>query len=122
MGLGCVSVLRCQLVVSEAGPCGVGGGGDGHQQHALAPLHRVPSAARPPARAGWARWRRGLVIHDPPGTGKFQTIIIGDPLARDQRVCFVCDKRTTLDVVYRPIGADHCHGLYYHDVATKNTQ
>ncbi len=29
MGLGCVSVLRCQLVVSEAGPCGVGGGGDG---------------------------------------------------------------------------------------------
>jgi tetratricopeptide (TPR) repeat protein len=44
---------------------------------------------------------RGLVIHGPPGTGKSQTItnIIGDHLARGQRVLFVCDKRTALDVV-----------------------
>ena len=44
---------------------------------------------------------RALVIHGPPGTGKSQTIanIIGDHLARDERVLFVCDKRTALDVV-----------------------
>lgn len=48
-----------------------------------------------------ARNRRGLVIHGPPGTGKSQTIanIIADHLARGQRVLFVCDKRTALDVV-----------------------
>lgn len=48
-----------------------------------------------------ARRCRGLVIHGPPGTGKSQTIanIIGDHLARGQRVLFVCDKRTALDVV-----------------------
>lgn len=42
-----------------------------------------------------------LVIHGPPGTGKSQTItnIIGDHLAQGQRVLFVCDKRTALDVV-----------------------
>src|SRR5690606_30750704 len=44
---------------------------------------------------------KGLVIHGPPGTGKSQTItnIIADHLSRDQRVLFVCDKRTALDVV-----------------------
>lgn len=43
----------------------------------------------------------GLVIHGPPGTGKSQTItnIVGDHLARGQRVLLVCDKRTALDVV-----------------------
>ena len=48
-----------------------------------------------------ARCCRGLVVHGPPGTGKSQTIanIIGDHLARGQRVLFVCDKRTALDVV-----------------------
>jgi hypothetical protein len=48
-----------------------------------------------------ARRCRGLVVHGPPGTGKSQTIanIIGDHLARGQRVLFVCDKRTALDVV-----------------------
>jgi hypothetical protein len=48
-----------------------------------------------------ARECRGLVIHGPPGTGKSQTIanIIGDHLARGERVLFVCDKRTALDVV-----------------------
>jgi DNA replication protein DnaC len=48
-----------------------------------------------------ARQVNGLVVHGPPGTGKSQTIanIIGDHLSRDQRVLFVCDKRTALDVV-----------------------
>ncbi len=48
-----------------------------------------------------ARTSRGLVIHGPPGTGKSQTIanVIGDHLARGERVLFVCDKRTALDVV-----------------------
>lgn len=48
-----------------------------------------------------ARNSAALVIHGPPGTGKSQTIanIIGDHLARGERVLFVCDKRTALDVV-----------------------
>jgi hypothetical protein len=48
-----------------------------------------------------ARASRGLVVHGPPGTGKSQTIanVIGDHLARGERVLFVCDKRTALDVV-----------------------
>ncbi len=48
-----------------------------------------------------ARRSNALVIHGPPGTGKSQTIanIIGDHLARGERVLFVCDKRTALDVV-----------------------
>ena len=48
-----------------------------------------------------ARQSKGLVVHGPPGTGKSQTIanIIGDHLARGERVLFVCDKRTALDVV-----------------------
>lgn len=50
-----------------------------------------------------ARECQGLVIHGPPGTGKSQTItnIIGDHLARGERVLMVCDKRTALDVVAR---------------------
>src|SRR5205814_7933429 len=49
-----------------------------------------------------ARSTTGLVIHGPPGTGKSQTItnIVGDHLARGERVLLVCDKRTALDVVY----------------------
>lgn len=48
-----------------------------------------------------ARESAALVIHGPPGTGKSQTIanVVGDHLARGQRVLFVCDKRTALDVV-----------------------
>jgi hypothetical protein len=44
---------------------------------------------------------QGVVVHGPPGTGKSQTIvnIVGDALMRDQRVLFVSDKRTALDVV-----------------------
>lgn len=54
-----------------------------------------------------ARNARGLVIHGPPGTGKSQTIanIIGDHLARGERVLMVCDKRTALDVVHQRL--DH---------------
>jgi hypothetical protein len=50
-----------------------------------------------------ARECQGLVIHGPPGTGKSQTItnMIGDHLARGERVLLVCDKRTALDVVAR---------------------
>ncbi|HWB01515.1 MAG TPA: AAA domain-containing protein, partial [Verrucomicrobiales bacterium] len=48
-----------------------------------------------------AREAKALVVHGPPGTGKSQTItnMIADHLARRQRVLFVCDKRTALDVV-----------------------
>lgn len=56
-----------------------------------------------------ARHSAALVIHGPPGTGKSQTIanVIGDHLARGERVLFVCDKRTALDVVkYRLDGMD----------------
>ncbi|MEZ6191739.1 MAG: AAA domain-containing protein [Phycisphaerales bacterium] len=57
-----------------------------------------PFQARAVARS---RESRAVVIHGPPGTGKSQTItnIIADHLARGQRVLFVCDKRTALDVV-----------------------
>jgi hypothetical protein len=49
-----------------------------------------------------ARKAKALVVHGPPGTGKSQTItnIIGDHLARGERVLFVSDKRTALDVVW----------------------
>ncbi len=68
-----------------------------------------------------ARVSEALVIHGPPGTGKSQTIanVIGDHLARDQRVLFVCDKRTALDVVkFRldSMGLGHLCGVI-HDPA-----
>jgi hypothetical protein len=48
-----------------------------------------------------SRAAKALVVHGPPGTGKSQTIMnmIADHLARKERVLFVCDKRTALDVV-----------------------
>ncbi|MES2505267.1 MAG: DUF4011 domain-containing protein, partial [Verrucomicrobiota bacterium] len=48
-----------------------------------------------------SREAKALVVHGPPGTGKSQTItnMIADHLARGERVLFVCDKRTALDVV-----------------------
>jgi hypothetical protein len=54
-----------------------------------------------------ARTSRGLVIYGPPGTGKSQTIanVIGDHLARGERILFVCDKRTALDVVMNRLEA-----------------
>jgi len=60
--------------------------------------HADPCQARAVRLAGTTR---NLVVHGPPGTGKSQTIanIVGDHLARGQRVLFVCDKRTAIDVV-----------------------
>jgi hypothetical protein len=60
-----------------------------------------------------ARACRGLVVHGPPGTGKSQTItnVIGDHLARGQRVLLVCDKRTALDVVANRLEAMGLRGL-----------
>lgn len=54
-----------------------------------------------------ARHAPALVVHGPPGTGKSQTIanIIGDHLARGERVLFVCEKRTALDVVMHRLEA-----------------
>lgn len=48
-----------------------------------------------------SREAKALVVHGPPGTGKSQTILnmVADHLARGERVLFVCDKRTALDVV-----------------------
>ncbi|MFN0128568.1 MAG: AAA domain-containing protein [Verrucomicrobiales bacterium] len=48
-----------------------------------------------------SREAKALVVHGPPGTGKSQTItnMIADHLARGERILFVCDKRTALDVV-----------------------
>ncbi|PTY02062.1 DNA helicase [Verrucomicrobia bacterium LW23] len=65
-----------------------------------------------------AQSSEALVIHGPPGTGKSQTIsnIIGDHLARGQKVLFVCDKRTALDVVkYRldSMGLGHLCGVIH---------
>lgn len=65
-----------------------------------------------------AREARSLVVHGPPGTGKSQTItnMIADHLARGERVLFVCDKRTALDVVkYRldAIGLGNLCGIVH---------
>jgi hypothetical protein len=50
-----------------------------------------------------ARSSSVLVVHGPPGTGKSQTIanVIGDHVARGERVLLVCDKRTAIDVVHQ---------------------
>src|SRR5205807_187349 len=89
--------------------------GDGQQQPPVAKKlrrfaeERLIAAADPcQVRAvKHARTCRGLVVHGPPGTGKSQTIsnVIGDHLARGQRVLFVCDKRTALDVVMDRLNA-----------------
>jgi hypothetical protein len=68
-----------------------------------------------------ARSAGALVIHGPPGTGKSQTIanLIGDHLARGERVLFVSDKRTALDVVKHrldALGLGHLCGVV-HDAA-----
>ncbi|MGC3991627.1 MAG: AAA domain-containing protein [Chthoniobacteraceae bacterium] len=73
---------------------------NGHKDFAdeLLVTHADPCQAQAVASA---RHSAALVVHGPPGTGKSQTIanIIGDHLARGERVLFVCDKRTALDVV-----------------------
>ncbi|MGV3756893.1 MAG: AAA domain-containing protein, partial [Verrucomicrobiota bacterium] len=73
-----------------------------------------------------ARRSAALVIHGPPGTGKSQTIanIIGDHLARGERVLFVCDKRTALDVVKYRLDSMGLGGLcgVIHDPQRDRTQ
>lgn len=60
-----------------------------------------------------SREAKALVVHGPPGTGKSQTItnMIADHLARGERVLFVCDKRTALDVVKYRLDAVGLGGL-----------
>jgi len=86
------------------------------EEYFIAPID--PSQA---ATADAASRAEALVIHGPPGTGKSQTItnIISDHLARGQRVLFVCDKRTALDVVMHRLahhGLGHLCGII-HDPA-----
>ena len=50
-----------------------------------------------------ARFRKGLVVHGPPGTGKSQVIVnlIADALHQEKKVLVVCKKPAALDVVYQ---------------------
>jgi superfamily I DNA and/or RNA helicase/very-short-patch-repair endonuclease len=50
-----------------------------------------------------ARFKKGLVVHGPPGTGKSQVIVnlITDAIYREKKVLVVCQKRAALDVVYQ---------------------
>jgi very-short-patch-repair endonuclease len=50
-----------------------------------------------------ARYRKGLVVHGPPGTGKSQVIVnlITDAINQGKKVLVVCQKRAALDVVYQ---------------------
>lgn len=79
------------------------------------------------AAAVWrARSAGALVVHGPPGTGKSQTIanIIGDHLARGERVLFVSDKRTALDVVKHrldSLGIGHLCGVVHDAAADRHT-
>ena len=79
---------RQQRLVSEADPC---------QTRAVRLARQAPL----------------LVVHGPPGTGKSQTItnVVGDHLARGERVLLVCDKRTALDVVRYRLDALGLGGL-----------
>ncbi|HVS72618.1 MAG TPA: AAA domain-containing protein [Phycisphaerae bacterium] len=86
----------------EERPDALAGGNAARSTRRFAEERLVAPADPCQARAAlMARTTAGLVIHGPPGTGKSQTItnIIGDHLARGQRVLMVCDKRTALDVV-----------------------
>ncbi|MEH7482196.1 AAA domain-containing protein [Neobacillus drentensis] len=50
-----------------------------------------------------ARYKKGIVVHGPPGTGKSQVIVnlITDALQQQKKVLVVCQKRAALDVVYQ---------------------
>lgn len=50
-----------------------------------------------------ARYKKGIVVHGPPGTGKSQVIVnlITDALKQEKKVLVVCQKRAALDVVYQ---------------------
>jgi very-short-patch-repair endonuclease len=66
-----------------------------------------------------ARYRKGLVIEGPPGTGKSQVIVnlITDALAQNKKVLVVCQKRAALDVVYQRLETLglHEHAALVHD-------
>lgn len=51
--------------------------------------------------------QKGIVVHGPPGTGKSQVIVnlVGNALAKNQKVLVVCQKRAALDVVYQRLDA-----------------
>lgn len=50
-----------------------------------------------------ARYKKGIVVHGPPGTGKSQVIVnlITDAMKQEKKVLVVCQKRAALDVVYQ---------------------
>jgi len=50
-----------------------------------------------------ARYKDGIVVHGPPGTGKSQVIVnlITDGLKQGKKIVVVCQKRAALDVVYQ---------------------
>ncbi|QFK70654.1 DUF4011 domain-containing protein [Pradoshia sp. D12] len=50
-----------------------------------------------------ARYKKGIVVHGPPGTGKSQVIVnlITDALSQGKKILVVCQKRAALDVVYQ---------------------
>ncbi|WP_078544615.1 AAA domain-containing protein [Litchfieldia alkalitelluris] len=50
-----------------------------------------------------ARYKKGIVVHGPPGTGKSQVIVnlITDGLKQEKKMLVVCQKRAALDVVYQ---------------------
>jgi superfamily I DNA and/or RNA helicase/very-short-patch-repair endonuclease len=50
-----------------------------------------------------ARYKKGIVVHGPPGTGKSQVIVnlITDALQQEKKILVVCQKRAALDVVYQ---------------------
>lgn len=50
-----------------------------------------------------ARFKKGIVVHGPPGTGKSQVIVnlITDALYQKKKILVVCQKRAALDVVYQ---------------------
>ncbi|MFD0824393.1 AAA domain-containing protein [Neobacillus sp. M.A.Huq-85] len=50
-----------------------------------------------------ARYKKGIVVHGPPGTGKSQVIVnlITDALQQQKKILVVCQKRAALDVVYQ---------------------
>ncbi|MBS4215012.1 AAA domain-containing protein [Neobacillus rhizophilus] len=50
-----------------------------------------------------ARYKKGLVVHGPPGTGKSQVIVnlVTDALYQEKKVLIVCQKRAALDVVFQ---------------------
>ncbi len=88
-------------LITDADPC---------QRHAVDLAQRAPA----------------LVVHGPPGTGKSQSIanIIGDHLARGERVLFVCEKRTALDVVKHrldALGLGHLCGVIHDPVSDRRS-